>query len=244
MGPLVKLPDFIANNWRMKASNQMVLCIFYIVTYMRHTSNLELAINFASEHINPPLSLDLKKVLWDIETETYDSIKESLDLYLETWRKWNLEFIEAFNLIEGSLYEGIEEHRVELLDKSLDVILSGTYEKMLHYAHDLKSPITMLHMLGVIMPILGLVILPLMVTFMEGVKWYHIAALYNILLPIGVYYLGKQILSKRPTGYGETDVSEYNPELRKLKNVIIKFAGTEFAINPLYISVFIAAVFT
>lgn len=243
MGPLIKLPDFIANNWRMKASNQMVLCVFYIVTYMRHTSNLELAINFASEHINPPLSLDLKKVLWDVETETYDSIKESLDLYLETWRKWNLEFIEAFNLIEGSLYEGVEEHRVELLDKSLDVILSGTYEKMLHYAHDLKSPITMLHMLGVIMPILGLVILPLMVTFMEGVKWYHIAALYNILLPIGVYYLGKQILSKRPTGYGETDVSEYNPELKKLKNVIIKFGNNEIKINPLYLSVFIIITF-
>ena len=243
MGPLAKLPNFIANNWRMKASNQMVLCIFYIVTYMRHTSNLELAINFASEHINPPLSLDLKKVLWDVETEKYDSIKESLDIYLETWRKYNLEFIEAFNLIEGSLYEGVEDRRIELLDKSLDVILTGTYEKMLHYAHDLKSPITMLHMLGVIMPILGLVILPLIVSFMEGVKWYHIAALYNVLLPVGVYYLGRQILSKRPTGYGETDVSEYNPELKKLKNVIINFGGSEIKINPLYVSVFIIIIF-
>jgi hypothetical protein len=37
---LGRMPDFLANNWRMKASNQMVLCIFYVVTYMRHTSNL------------------------------------------------------------------------------------------------------------------------------------------------------------------------------------------------------------
>lgn len=243
MGPLAKLPHYIANNWRMKASNQMVLCIFYIVTYMRHTSNLELAINFASAHISPPLSLDLKKVLWDVETEKYESIKESLDIYLETWRKWNLEFIEASHLIESSLYEGLEPRRIELLDKSLDVILSETYEKMLHYAHDLKSPITMLHMLGIIMPILGLVILPLVVSFMENVQWYHIAALYNVLLPIVVYYLGKQILSKRPTGYGETDVSEYNPELRKLKNVVIKFGNSELKINPLYMSVFIVIVF-
>ncbi len=243
MGPLAKLPHFIANNWRMKASNQMVLCIFYVVTFMRHTSNFELAINFASEHISPPLSLDLKKVLWDVETEKYDSIKESLDIYLETWRSYNLEFIEAFHLIEGSLYEGIEERRVELLDKSLDVILSETYEKMLHYAHDLKSPITMLHMLGIIMPILGLVILPLVVSFMENVKWYHIAALYNVLLPIVVYYLGRQILSKRPTGYGDTDISEYNPELRKLKNVIINLGGNEIKINPLYVGIFITIIF-
>src|SRR3989338_8036714 len=71
--PLQNLPEFIANSWRLKASNQMVLCIFYVVTYMRHTSNLENAIEFAADHLAAPLSLDLKKVLWDIETEKYES---------------------------------------------------------------------------------------------------------------------------------------------------------------------------
>ncbi|MCH8329226.1 MAG: hypothetical protein IIB81_02435 [Nanoarchaeota archaeon] len=239
--PLGKLPEYIANSWRLKASNQMVLCIFYVVTYMRHTSNLENALEFAADHLAPPLSIDLKKVLWDIETEKYESVKESLDIYLETWKKWNFEFIEAFHLIEGSLYEGSEERRLNSLDKSLDVILSETYEKMLHYAHNLQSPITMLHMLGIILPILGLVILPMMVNFMEGVKWYYIAALYNIALPIVVYYLGKSILSRRPTGYGQTDISEENPELKKYKNVIIKFGKFEFLINPIFFSIIIGA---
>ena len=86
---LMKLPDFLANSWRMKTSNQMVLCIFYVVTYMRHTSNLENAIEFAADHLAPPLSIDLKKVLWDVENEKYGTVKESLDIYLETWKKWN-----------------------------------------------------------------------------------------------------------------------------------------------------------
>src|SRR3989344_2858904 len=30
--PFAKVPMFIANKWRMKASNEMVLCIFYVVT--------------------------------------------------------------------------------------------------------------------------------------------------------------------------------------------------------------------
>ncbi|MBD3354871.1 hypothetical protein GF361_02710, partial [Candidatus Woesearchaeota archaeon] len=241
--PLMKMPFFIANNWRMKASNQMVLCIFYVVTFMRHTSNIEHALNFAADHLAPPLSLDLKKVLWDVETQRYDSVKESLDSYLETWRSYNKEFIEAFHLIESSLYEPSETRRLELLDKSLDVILSETYEKMLHYAHNLKSPITMLHMLGVILPILGLVILPLVVNFLGEVRWYHIATLYNVALPIGVYFLGKSILSKRPTGYGDTDIAESNPELKKYRNIVIKFAGQEISINPVIVSIVIAAVF-
>lgn len=241
--PFSKLPDFMANNWRMKASHQMVLCIFYIVTYMRHTSNLERAIEFASEHVAPPLSLDLKKVLWDIETEKYESIKESLDVYLETWKKWNTEFIESFHLIESSLYEASETRRLETLDKSLSTILDETYEKMLHYAQNLKSPLTMLHMLGIILPILGLVILPLVVSFMEGVKWYHLAMLYNIVLPIGVFYLARNILSKRPTGYGEADLTEINPELKKYKKIVIKFAAGEIRISPFYIAFFVALAF-
>jgi len=239
---LSTLPNMIANNWRMKASNQMVLCIFYIVTYMRHTSNLENAVNFASEHLSPPLSLDLKKVLWDVETQKYESIKESLDSYLETWRKWNMEFIEAFHLIESSLYEPSEDRRVELLDRSLDVMLEETYEKMLHYAHNLQSPITMLHMLGIVMPILGLVVLPLVVSFMETVRWYHLAVLYNVLLPLGIFYLAKNILSTRPTGYGDTDISENNPEIAKHKNVIVKLGPLDLKIKPFWIAIVVGCI--
>jgi hypothetical protein len=237
IGILSNLPSLIANNWRMKSSNQMVLCIFYIVTYMRHTSNLENAVNFASEYLSPPLSLDMKKVLWDVETQKFESIKDSLDVYLETWRKWNMEFIEAFHLIESSLYEPAEERRVELLDKSLDVILEETYEKMLHYAHNLQSPITMLHMLGIVMPILGLVVLPLVVSFMEGVKWYHLSVLYNVLLPLGIFYLAKNILSTRPTGYGDSDISENSPEISKHKNILMNIGPIELKVNPIWISI-------
>ncbi len=236
---LGKYPIFLANNWRMKASNQMVLCVFYVVTYMRHTSNLELAIEFASEHLAPPLALDLKKILWDVETQKYESVKESLEMYLETWRKWNNEFVEAFHLIVSSLYETSEDRRLGVLDKSLDVILDETYERMLHYAQNLKGPITMLHMLGVILPILGLVILPLVVSFMENVAWYHLATLYNVILPVLVYLMGKNILSKRPTGYGDTDIAELNPSLKKYRNIVIKIGQTEIQIQPIFICILI-----
>ncbi|MBR9693229.1 hypothetical protein GOV07_04870 [Candidatus Woesearchaeota archaeon] len=205
--PLGRIPEYLASTWRMKSGNQMVLCIFYIVTYMRHTSNLELAIDFAAEHLNPPLSLDMKKIIWNLETEKYDSLKDSLDEYLDGWRDTNAEFIEAMHLIESSLVESSDTRRVEALDKSLSVMLEETYEKMLHYAHNLKSPLTTLHMLGIILPILGLVILPLLVAFMPEVRWYHLAALYNFTLPVLVYFLGRNILSNRPSSYGSADES-------------------------------------
>lgn len=248
-----KLPIFMSNSWRMKASNQMVQCIFYLVTYMKHTSNLERAIEFASDHLTPPLSLDLKKVLWNVETQKYPTVKESLETYLGQWTEWDREFVEAAHLVESSLYESSEERRLALLDRALDVILTGTYEKMLHYAHNLKSPMTMLHMLGIVLPILGLVILPLVVSFMAGGEGgesssplrmaIYIAMLYNVTLPLAVFYLGKAILSKRPTGYGDTDISEQNPELKKYKNVLIPLGKKlEIKINPLFFSIVVFGV--
>jgi len=209
MKQIIKVPIYLATRWRLKASNQMVLCILYVIIYMRHTSNLEHAIKFAADHIGTPLSLDLRKIFWDIETRKFSTIKESLDYYLQSWRKYNLEFVTAFHLIEASLYEPAESRRIELLEKSLRVMLDGTYEKMLHYAQELKSPITTLHMLGVILPILGLVIFPLLGAFLGGaVQWYHLAILYNILLPILVFSIGMNVLSKRPTGYQQSQATK------------------------------------
>ncbi|HLC97288.1 MAG TPA: hypothetical protein VJC21_00715 [Candidatus Nanoarchaeia archaeon] len=236
-----RLPSFMATTWRMKSSAQMIESIFYLVTYMRHTSNLERAIGFAADHLDPPLSLDFRKMLWDVETEKYSTIKNSADAYLEQWKESCREFVEAFHLIEGSLFEPSEERRLSLLDKALDVILDGTYENMLHYAHSLQSPMTMLHMLGVVLPILGLVILPLVVSFMGGGKdpfttALYIAMLYNVSLPIGVYYLGKIILAKRPAGYGATDIGEL-PGLQQYRNVRIPLGKkVVIGINPFYFS--------
>src|SRR3989338_7213141 len=164
----IRIPEFIANSFLLKASNQMVLCTFYVVMYMRHTSNLELAIDFAAERVGAPLSFDLKKVLWDVETQKFGTIKESMDTYLEGWRAYNLEFLESFNLIEGSLYETGEDRRINLLEKGLQTMLEETFEKMLHYSHELKGPLQLLYMLGVILPLLGLIVLPLVASFMTS----------------------------------------------------------------------------
>ncbi|MBI4983072.1 hypothetical protein HZC32_00300 [Candidatus Woesearchaeota archaeon] len=245
---LRSIPKFMANTWRMKASNQMVQSILYLVTYMRHTSNLERAIEFAADHLDSPLSLDFRKILWDAETQKYSTIRDSANAYLESWKEANQEFVEAFHLVESSLFEPSEDRRLSLLDKALDVILNGTYENMLHYAHSLQSPINMLNMLGIILPILGLVILPLVVSFMSGggsspfISAIYISVLYNVGLPIGVFYLGKVILSKRPTGYGATDIGE-NPAVRRFRNVNLNLGKKlVISINPLYFSMMVLLV--
>ncbi|MGV8152373.1 MAG: hypothetical protein ACP5OG_04780 [Candidatus Nanoarchaeia archaeon] len=206
------MPSRLAIKWRLKAGSQMVPAVLYTVIYMRHTSNLERAISFVASHIEAPLALDFKKILWNVQTGKYSSIKDSLDAYLESWRGYNNEFIESFHLIESSLYEPSETRRIQILERALKVILDGVYEKMLSYSHNIKSPLTNLYMLGIVLPTLLLALLPLASVMMSGaIKWTHIFVLFNILIPFGVFYLTTQIMLKRPEGYGETNLLEKNP---------------------------------
>ncbi len=212
------MPVRLANKWRLKASSQMVPCILYTVVYMKHTSNLERAVRFASQHLQVPLSLDFKKVIWDVETGKFSTIKESLDSYLETWREYNTEFIESFHLIESSLYEPDESRRIATLERALQVILDGVYEKMLSYSREIRSPLTNLYMLGIILPTLGLALLPLASTLLQGlVRWYHVFVIFNLIIPFAVFYLTSQVMLKRPGGHGESEVLEMNPLYYKYK---------------------------
>jgi hypothetical protein len=219
-------PTRLANKWRLKASSQMVPAILYVVVYMRHTSNLEKAIEFASEHLQYPLALDFKKVFYNVAIGKFSTIKESLDNYLERWRDYSIEFIEAFHLIESSLYEPENSRRILTLEKSLQVVLDGVYDKMLKFTHDVKSPLTNVYMLAIMLPILGIALIPLASAMLNGmIKWTHIIILYNLILPFLAFFMLDKIMVLRPGGYGETDLLERNPLYPQYKNNTAFFAA-------------------
>ena len=212
-------PERLANKWRLKASSQMVPSILYIVVYMRHTPNLEKAIAFAADNLQYPLALDFKKVFYNVEIGKFSSIKESLDNYLEIWRDYSTEFIEAFHLIENSLFEGDNSRRINILEKSLQVVLDGVYDNMLRFTHDVRSPLTNVYMLGVVLPTLALALLPLASSMLGGIlQWFHVFILFNLIVPFFVFYLTDKILLLRPGGYGESSLVEKNPLYVKYKS--------------------------
>jgi len=232
------MPKRLANMWRLQASAQMVPAILYIVVYMKHTSNLERAVRFAAHHLEGPLALDFKKVFYDVEIGKFSTIKHSLESYLLRWRDYSPEFIESVHLIESSLYEPSEARRVEILERSLQVILDGVYDKMLKYSREIRSPLTNLYMLGIILPTLGLALLPLASTLLQGlIRWPHVFVLFNVLIPFFVFYMVSQVLFKRPGGYGEASMLESNPDYATYKSKKPWILATVIAIPLLIIGV-------
>jgi len=195
---------------RAKASTEIILAVLYIVIYMKTVSNLESAIRFAAENLEGPLSGDLKKIMWDVETKKYADVQESLNTYIQQWKKYNEAFVDSIYLIETSLVQTSEDSRVGMLEQALKRILDGTYEMMVHYVNDLRTPISAVFMLGITLPIMGLVMLPLIGAFMAGaVNPETLFVFYDVMLPLAVIVIIMQILSTRPTAFPQIDLTNH-----------------------------------
>lgn len=200
-------PSSRAKSLSVQMSSDTVLAILYMVIYMRSSPNLEGAIKFASQNLEGALAWDLRKLLWDIETGKYSSANEALVDYIIKWKDKNKEFSEALNLLKGS---AVEQSRREMVyDETIDVILNGTKERAKHYAAGLRMPMTLIYAMGILLPVMGLVLFPIVLIFIaDKVKPSFVFFGYDILLPLFLYFIVNQILSSKPPTFSPPDISK------------------------------------
>ncbi|MFQ3274984.1 MAG: Flp pilus assembly protein TadB [Candidatus Nanohaloarchaea archaeon] len=202
-------PVYAAKNKVIKSSGEMILSILYMVIYMRSSPNLEGAIRFAALNLEGPISKDLKGILWDVEVGKYNSIEESLEKYTKAWKDYNDDFLESLQLLKAAVNEPNKERRESLLQDSIDRILDGTQEKMKHYAQGLKTPVMILNAMGAMLPVLGMIMLPLISVFMgSSITITHLFLLFNVMLPGFLYWFMQRVLSSRPPTVSSKPTSE------------------------------------
>lgn len=200
-------PENMAKSMRMKMSSDTVLAILYMVIYMRSSPNLEGAVKFASEYLEGPLAWDLRKLLWDIEVGKYPSADFALIDYINKWKDMNREFSEALNLLRGSVVE--ESRREMVYEETINVILNGSRERARHYASNLRMPMMLIYAMGVLLPVMGLILFPVVLLFIaDTVKPSFVFFGYDILLPIVLYFIVNNILSTKPPTFSPPDISK------------------------------------
>lgn len=206
-------PKFQAQVLKVQTGDEAIKIILYIVIYLKLHPSFEGAINFAAEHTQGPMSSDIKKAMWDVQIGKYKTIEEALAFYMPKWGIWNEDFVRSLSLLHGVLIEPSEEGRERILRKSLDFLLTNTHRKMRSYVEDISSNINILHMLGMLMPVMGLIMFPMISMFLsQSVNPFYIAIGYTVILPIMVLFFMNRILLKRPSAFIFPDISKH-PEL-------------------------------
>lgn len=210
---LYTYPAFQAQVLRVQAGDESIKIILYMSIYLKQNPSLERAVNFAAAHAKGPITEDIKKAMWDLEVGKYKTVEEALGVYIPKWVVWNEDFVRALTLIYGVLKEPKEEERDRILKKSLDFLLETTHVKMKTYVEDITGPLRIIHILGIMLPVMGLIMFPMVSLFLhESISIPFIAIAYVILLPILNFFLVTRILMKRPSAFMVPDISKH-PDL-------------------------------
>ncbi len=232
-------PVYEAKNKVIESSGEMILAVLYMVIYMRSSPNLEGAIRFAALNLEGPISKDLRGVLWDLEVGNYNRIGEALENYTKSWKGYNDDFLESLQLLRAAINEPDAGRREDLLQDSIDRILEGTQEKMKHYAQSLKTPVMILNAVGAMLPVLGMIMLPLISIFLgDSITEMHLILLFNIMLPAFLYWFMQRILSSRPpTVSSKPSSMEEMPEIGRYS---FSLSGKSFSLPvwPLGVLIF------
>lgn len=200
-------PASQARSMSVKMSADTVLAILYMVIYMRMSPNVEGAVRFASQNLEGPLAWDLRKLLWDIEVGVYPSADSALMNYSFKWKNKNKEFSEALNMLRSIV---VQPARREIVyEEVVNSILDGTRERTKHYAASLRMPMLLVHAMGILLPIMGLVLFPIVLIFIADiVKPIFVFFGYNILLPIILYFIVDHVLKIKPPTFSQPDISK------------------------------------
>ncbi|MFC1455144.1 hypothetical protein ACFLQI_03600, partial [Candidatus Undinarchaeota archaeon] len=192
-------PHKMAEEKRKRSMGEMPMVVLYLVMYLRNTPVLEGGIQFAAEHLKGPIALDLRKMMWDVETRLQLSVEEGIGHYAEMWSVHDPDFAQVLRLLAGSINEPNSKRRMQILDMAVSRIMESTSENMVHYTQALKTPVTMLHALGVILPVMGLVMFPMVIMFLgDMVDSKSLFIFYDILLAGIVFFKGSDIVRGRP----------------------------------------------
>ncbi|MEK6941873.1 MAG: hypothetical protein AABW85_03385, partial [archaeon] len=162
------------------------------------------------------IAIDFQNILWETQLGVYNSISEALDRLALNWGEFSDEFKKALMRIRASVIEPSESKRFALLDKTMDEILESIRAKMEQYARDLSQPSIMLFYLGVLLPLILIIILPIGSSF-SGAPLANpivLGLIYLVILPVVTYFFAKtQIVSKRPPTYELPKIDDKYPGL-------------------------------
>lgn len=236
---LFTYPSYNAAVTKIKASDETVKIILYMVIYLRLNPQIEGAVRFAAAHSNGPIGRDLKKIIWDLQIRRYVAINEAISSKIGKWLLWDKEFVESMNLIQALSLETLEVNRERTLDKTLTYILDATYEKMKQYSRDLRTPITLIHTMGITFPIMGLIMFPMISIFLHDTfNPNYLIVGYIAILPAFNYFYLRRTISKRPGAFAYPDITGH-PDLPPEGKISIAFSGKKYLVSVLPIALIV-----
>ncbi len=210
-----------SKSWReerreLKAAGEAPMLIGYLTMAMKITPNLERATSFAGEQLDGQMGKELKQKISEGHLRVHSGGDEGLSKFAKRWGRVCPELDRSVYLIRSSVDERTKDNRMRTLGRALELVLQGARERMQNFASSIYLPTLVIYSMGVLLPLVFVVILPVLSVIDIHVGLVHVLVLYCFLLPLIVYLLSNQVLSKRPATLRPPEVPYQPNQLRAL----------------------------
>lgn len=226
MNILATYPKTYAKYLKIHSLGDIPEVLSYLVMYLKLVPNLENSTKFAAAESDTSLGNDLRKMLWDMEIRVYHGVDDALTSFATLWGKWSEYFKRSLHLIRSSVHEKDEASRLVTLNRSLDVALDGTRDLMNKFASRLHQPTMFIYSIGIMIPLALVAMLPAAGLVGMQVNIFQVFLLYDILLPLFIFWYTRRILLSRPATFNPPSIPDDHPDLIGLnKNKRLVFAS-------------------
>ncbi len=208
-------PQIEAKREQTKALTYVPEMMGYMIMSIKLVPNLEKAIEFAAEHGRGKIADDFKNLIWEVQIGVHNSISEGLDALAYRWGKHSEEFKRALMRIRASVIENTEAKRYALLDQTMTEMLESIRSKMEQYARNLSQPSTLLFYIGILLPLLLIIILPVGSSF-SGAPLANplvLFLIYNIIIPLVTIAFAYSLIQNKPPTYEAPVIPDNYPGL-------------------------------
>jgi len=208
-------------NWRekqkeLKVIGEAPMLVGYLTMAMKITPNLERACSFAGEQLEGEMSKEMAEKISEQHMRLHSSADEVLSKFSKRWGSVCPELERSIYLIRSSVNERAKASRVRTLDRSLQIVLQGARDRVRDFASSISLPTLMIYSLGILLPLVFIVILPVLSVIDIRVGLEHIVFLYCFLLPILMYILSHHVLSRRPATLQPPKISFKTSQIRTI----------------------------
>lgn len=209
-------PSWKAQDKKTKEIRKIPQLLSYLTILLKITPNLEKAIKFSARNLGKSLGGTLRKEFWMLCISEYANANETLTQLSEKLGRENSETKRSIDLIKSSVKEKNRESRSKILDQALKASFEKVQNQMEEFISNLQLPTVVLYGTGVLMPLTLLAVLPVLSSAGINISGIEIASIYCLILPVSIYLMEKQILSKRPSAFFSYDIPSQDDKLKAL----------------------------
>jgi hypothetical protein len=162
---------------------EMLRAVMKIATYISLGQSIEHGFIQCTKDIHGTLQLQFEDIVKKIRLKKETTLGNAWRHYIHTWNDINPEFVKALKLLQtASMSPKDEQERI--IKEVLETIILAYHTQGKRFAEDLAGKAKTLIAVGVLLPIMSLMILPLISIFMPNtIKPPLIAFIYDVFFP-------------------------------------------------------------